>query len=100
RTIEDAEFGLLLRDGLLRRQVHKVQAPELRHLVAISVGFREMISSIEEENRNIRNAPAQQVENDHILRLKAARYAGGPGIFGKRALDQGFRRGFRGFPRR
>src|SRR5690349_871853 len=86
--IEDAEFGFLLRYGFLRRKVRDVQLPCLLHFVAICIVLFEGIASIEQKHGGLGLAPAEQIEDDHLLGMKAASDAGWTGVIGKNAFDQ------------
>src|SRR6266403_333040 len=70
--VENAEGRLVFRDHLSRKNVDELQRPLLRHLVAVFVGLREVISRLQEQHRYIRNPLAQEMKDDHIFGLKAA----------------------------
>src|SRR5216683_2539160 len=49
-----------------------MQRPLLRQPVPVLVRLREVIAGIQEQYRHVGNALAQEMQDDHILRLKAA----------------------------
>ena len=92
-AIENSERRFLIGDGLFRGEILNVQIPLPRHAVPISVGFCEVIAGIEEQDWNIRQPLAQQIEDDHVLRLETAGDADrallhGCGVFRKQTIDR------------
>src|ERR1700733_1232602 len=71
-TIENSERGFLFRNGLFRGKIPHVQIPFTGHAVAVRVGLGEMIAGIKEQDGNVWQPFAQQVQHNHILGLKAA----------------------------
>src|SRR5260370_34458553 len=49
-----------------------MQRPFLRHPVAVFVGLRDVISGVQEQHGHVWNALTQEMQDGHILRLKAA----------------------------
>ena len=89
--VEQAVFALLFGDGLRGQQVDEVQLPVAGKLVAIGVGFGEVIAGVEKQHRDARRENRRQFCQKHIFGLKTAGQAN-VCISGERVLQDGAHR--------
>src|SRR5882757_5858655 len=70
--VQQAMLGLLLGDSLLRQQIGQVQLPLQRNAIAIGIRLGKVVAGIEEQHRNAGTQLHRQLQQQHILGLKAA----------------------------
>ena len=80
RLIEQAALGFLLLYGFFREHVHQVQVPVRGKAVAKFVGLGKVVAGFEKKHRNLRQALAEKIKNDDVLRLKTASKASSGGL--------------------
>ena len=70
-AVEDPERGFLRGDRLFGGEIFQIQMPLALHAIAVRVGFREMVTGIEKQHRDLRLLRNHQVNQRHALGLKA-----------------------------
>ena len=89
--IKLAVQGLVLFERRHRQNVHQVELPLARHAVAVFIGLPKVVPGLQKQHGNVRPHLPQHMEDNHILRLKAARQARPPGISFENFANQIFR---------
>src|SRR6185437_3215387 len=70
--VEQTELRLVFCNGGQRKRVDKVELPVADQAIAVFEECREVITGLEKNYGNIAQVPAKEMENDHVLGLKAA----------------------------
>ena len=75
--VEEAVLRFVLGEGGFGQSVDEVEVPLSGHAVAVGEQFLEVVAGFEEDDRHVRQVPAQHVQNDHVLGLEARGEADG-----------------------